>query len=251
MKGILIGKVQTLGGRLMAKSITTAINYSCRISVLVFAIIAYFHIPGLQEFFGAGITYLRCRDFEGLRQFILAYGGWAPVVSIALMIIQSLIPIVPGLVITITNAWIFGWQYGAFYSWVGALLGATLDFGVARWYGRLVIERIINSKYLDAIDTFLKKHGLFAVFITRLTPIMPFKLVSYGAGLTTMSLWRFMVATAIGQAPATILYSILGQNITHNIRITIGITSLLIMLLAAVYYYRDQIISSFFPSDDL
>ncbi|MBC8016233.1 MAG: TVP38/TMEM64 family protein [Sporomusaceae bacterium] len=235
----------------MAKSITTAINYSCRIGVLVFAIIAYFYLPGLQEFLSAGITYLRCRDFEGLRLFILSYGSWAPAVSIVLMIIQSLIPIVPGLVITITNAWIFGWQYGALYSWVGALVGATLDFSVARWYGRLVIERLINSRYLDAIDIFLKKHGLIAVFITRLTPIVPFKIVSYGAGLTTMSLWRFMIATAIGQAPATILYSILGQNITHNIRITIAITSLLIMLLAVIYYYRDQIIGHFFPGDDL
>lgn len=233
----------------MAKSITAASTYSCRIGVLVFAVIAYFYLPGLQEFFGAGVTYLRYRDFEGLRQFILTYGGWAPAVSIALMVIQSLVPFVPGLVITITNAWIFGWQYGAFYSWVGALLGATLDFGVARWYGRIVVERFVNSKYLDATDGFLKKHGLLAVFITRLTPIVPFKVVSYGAGLTTMSLWRFMLATAIGQAPAIILYSILGQNITHNIRITIAITSLLITIIAVIYYFREEIIGHFFPED--
>lgn len=234
----------------MAKSIATASIYSCRIGILVFAVIAYFHMPGLQEFFSAGIRYLRYRDFEGLRQFILGYGGWAPVVSIVLMVIQSLVPVVPGLIMTITNAWIFGWLYGAFYSWVGGVLGAALDFGVARWYGRLVVEKFINRKYLDMADVFLKKHGLLAVFITRLTPVVPFKVVSYGAGLTTMSLWRFMIATAVGQAPATILYSILGQNITHNIRITITITSLLITIIAVLYYYRDEIIGRFFPGDE-
>jgi len=234
----------------MAKSITTASVYICRIGVLIFAIIGYFYLPGIQEFFCAGITYLRYRDFEGLRQFILAYGPWAPVVSIALMVIQSLVPFVPGLVITITNAWIFGWQYGALYSWIGALLGAVLDFGVARWYGRLAVERFVNKKYLSMINTFLQRYGLLAVFITRLTPIIPFKVVSYGAGLTTIPLWRFVIATAIGQAPATILYSILGQNITHNIRLTIVVTSLLISICIVVYYYREEIKCRFFSEDE-
>jgi len=234
----------------MAKSIKTAKIDSCRIGVLIFAIIIYFYVPGLQEFVGAGTSYLRYRDFEGLRQFILSYGEWAAVVSIFLMVIQSLVPFVPGLVITITNAWVFGWQYGALYSWIGALLGAILDFGVARWYGRLVVEKFVNMTYLSRTDTFLQKYGLFAVFITRLTPIIPFKVVSYGAGLTTMPLWKFVLATAIGQAPATILYSILGQNITHNIRITIAITSLLICICLIAYHYREEIKRRFFTDKE-
>ena len=233
----------------MAKSITTASTYICRISVLIFAIIAYLYFPGLQEFMGAGISYLRYRDFEGLRQFILSYGQCAIIVSIGLMVIQSLVPFVPGLVITITNAWIFGWQYRALYSWIGALLGAVLDFWVARWYGRLVIEWFVNIKYINMTDLFLKKYGLLAVFFTRLTPVIPFKVVSYGAGLTNMSLWRFVIATAIGQIPATILYSILGQHITHNMRITIAVTLLLISICAVTYYYRQEIKHRFFSDE--
>lgn len=232
----------------MAKSMITIPLYIWKISLLIVAVLAYFHIPGWQEFFSTGIGYLRYRDFEGLRQFILSYGVWAPVASIGLMVVQSLVPFVPGLFITITNAWIFGWQQGAFYSWVGGLLGAILDFGVARWYGRLVVERFVNRKYLTKVDGFLNKNGLAAVFITRLTPIIPFKVVSYGAGLTTMSLWRFVIATAIGQAPAIILYSILGQSITHNIRVTIGITSLIVVISGTAYYYREKIKDGFFSN---
>jgi len=231
----------------MAKSINPASLYICRIGVLIVAIIAYLYLPGLQEFFSMGIAYLRYHDFAGIRQFILSYGPWAPIVSIALMVVQSLVPFVPGLVITIANAWIFGWQFGALYSWIGALLGAILDFGIARWYGRLVVERFANKKYLCMTDMFLQKYGLLAIFITRLTPIIPFKVVSYGAGLTTIPLWRFVIATAIGQAPATIMYSILGQNITHNIRIIIAVTSLLISICIVAYYYREVIKRQFFP----
>lgn len=234
----------------MVRSITAIPIYILKIILLLFILITYYYIPGLQEFLNSGITYLRYRDFDGLRQFILSYGLWAPIASIALTVIQSLVPFVPGLIITITNAWIFGWQYGAFYSWIGALLGAMLDFCVARWYGRLVVEKIVNSKYLNLIDKFLRKHGLLAVMMTRLTPIIPFKVVSYGAGLTYMSPWQFVSATAIGQAPAIILYSILGQNITHNIRITITITSLLIVIVAIIYYYREEIIQKFFSNKE-
>jgi len=234
----------------MAKTITTAQMYGCRMIVLLFAVLAYLHIPGLQEFLDVGINLLRQRNFEGLRQFILGYGLWAPVVSVALMMLQSLIPFVPGLVITITNAWIFGWQYGALYSWTGGLLGALLDFALARWYGRLPVEKFVNHKYLTMTDGFIKKYGIVAVFITRLTPILPFKVVSYGAGLTRMSPWNFGFATAIGQAPAIILYSILGQNITHNLRIIMALTSLLIALAVVACYYRAAIKQRFFPDNE-
>lgn len=232
----------------MVKTIITIPLYIWKISVLIVAVVVYFQVPCLQEFFNSGITYLRCRDFEGLRQFILSYGFWAPVASIALMAIQSLVPFVPGIFITITNAWIFGWQAGAFYSWVGGLLGAMLDFGVARWYGRVVVERLVNAKYLKRIDGFLNKNGLVAVFITRLTPVIPFKIVSYGAGLTSMSLWRFLIATGVGQAPAIILYSILGQNITHHMHMAIALTSLIVIISTAAYYYREWIKIRFFSN---
>lgn len=212
-----------------------------KIGVLGLALATYFYFPGVQDFAIKGFSFIKSRNFEGLRQFILSYGIWAPLTSIALMTLQSAVPLVPGVIITITNAWIFGWQYGAVYSWTGALLGATLDFIVARWYGRPVIERFVNTKYLTLTDAFFKLHGILAVFITRLTPIIPFKVISYGAGLTKLTLWQFIVATAIGQTPAIVLYSILGQNLSHNAKSVAGITSLLLIAGLIVYYYRDTI----------
>ena len=215
--------------------------YIVKFGVLAIALAAYFFLPGIQDFALAGLSYLRDRDFEGLREFILSYGIWAPVTSIALMTIQSMVPVVPGIVITITNAWIFGWQFGALYSWVGALLGAVLDFIIARWYGRPVVERIISSSLLDKTDYFFRKNGVLAVFITRLIPIIPFKVISYGAGLTTMSLRHFVVATGIGQTPAIMIYSFLGQYLTRSLRAAILVTSLFVVLGISTYYFRHNI----------
>lgn len=216
-------------------------TYLWRLTILGLVFAAYQYLPCVNEFVDRGITFLKCRDFAGLRAFILSYGVWAPIISISLMTLQSMVPLVPGLAITITNAWIFGWQWGAVYSWLGALLGATLDFGLARWYGRPLVERIIRTQQLDVFDNFFQKHGIIAVFITRLTPIVPFKVVSYGAGLTTISLCQFIFATGIGQSPAIILYSILGQNLVKNLFATAVITVLLVLAGLTAYRYRDTL----------
>ena len=212
-----------------------------KIGVLGLIVAIYFYLPGVQQFTGEGISYLRAHNFEGLRQFILSYGIWAPVTSIALMSLQSMVPLVPGIIITITNAWIFGWQAGALYSWAGALLGAALDFGIARWYGRPVVEGFIGIKYLTLTDNFFKRHGIIAVLITRLIPIIPFKVISYGAGLTKLTAGKFIAATAIGQTPAIVLYSILGQNLSHNLASVAAITTVLVVAGLIVYYFRDTI----------
>lgn len=212
-----------------------------KFGIVGLAVAAYFYLPGVQEFSIKGIYYLKYRQFEELRLFILSYGIWAPATSIALMALQSLVPFVPGLIITITNAWIFGWHFGAIYSWLGALLGAIIDFGIARWFGRPVVEKFISPRYLEVTNKFFQKHGVLAVFITRITPIVPFKVISYGAGLTAISLFQFILATGIGQTPGIVLYSILGQHLTRSIRATIVVTSLLIVAGILIYYYRHEI----------
>ncbi|MEG6585976.1 TVP38/TMEM64 family protein [Dendrosporobacter sp. 1207_IL3150] len=212
-----------------------------KIGVLVLIIAAYMFLPGIEEFVVTGIGFLKSRDFYGLRLFVLSYGIWAPVTSIVLMAIQSLVPFVPGVVITIANAWIFGWQYGAIYSWIGALIGAVLDFGIARWYGRPVVENIINNKYLQIVDKYLTRHGILAVLITRIIPILPFKVISYSAGLTLIPSRQFIIATGIGQMPGIILYSIIGQNLNHSLDTALLITILLIFVAILVYHNRVSI----------
>jgi uncharacterized membrane protein YdjX (TVP38/TMEM64 family) len=52
------------------------------------------------------------------------------------------------------------------------------------------------------------------VLIARLIPVISFDAVSYVAGITSISFWGFFWASAVGELPATIVYSWLGQNIS-------------------------------------
>ena len=221
-----------------------------KLIILLLLPAVYYLFPGMQEFISTGMNYLSTRNFDGLREFILSYGVWAPLTSIVLMTVQSTLPVVPGIIVTVANAWIFGWHYGAVYSWTGALLGAFLDFGIARWYGRPLVERFISSRYLAWIDRFFHQHGILAVFITRLTPVIPFKVVSYGAGLTAISAPEYILATGIGQTPAIVLYSILGYNLAKSFKAAIAITGLLIVSGILLYRYRTVIERKLFIKKD-
>ena len=51
------------------------------------------------------------------------------------------------------------------------------------------------------------------VFVTRLLPFLSFDIVSYFAGLTVLSFWRFSLATLAGIAPSSFLLAHFGMEL--------------------------------------
>ncbi len=180
-------------------------------------------------------------DVDTIKGYILSFGIWAPLISFALMLFQSLIAPLPAFLITFANAAIFGWIFGALLSWASAMAGAALCFGIARYFGREVTEKLTSKMALGEVDRFFKQHGKYTILIARLLPFVSFDIVSYAAGLTSMSFRSFFWATGIGQLPATLIYSYAGGMLSGNSRtFVLGLLSLfafsvLIVLLKKVW----------------
>jgi uncharacterized membrane protein YdjX (TVP38/TMEM64 family) len=51
------------------------------------------------------------------------------------------------------------------------------------------------------------------VFATRLLPFVSFDVISYAAGLTPLTLWRFAVATLLGILPASFVLAHFGDEL--------------------------------------
>lgn len=158
------------------------------------------------------------QNVETARAYIASYGALAPVVSAVLMIFQSVIAPLPAFLITFANGLLFGVWWGAALSWSSAMLGATLCFFIARLLGRPVIIRLLSESAVNTSDRFFQRYGKHAVLIARLVPVISFDAISYGAGLTGMRFLWFGIATGIGQLPATLLYSYLGDRVTGSIK---------------------------------
>ncbi|QDP42211.1 TVP38/TMEM64 family protein [Radiobacillus deserti] len=188
-------------------------------------------------------------DITVFKEYVLSFGSLAAIVSALLMVFQSVIAPLPAFVITFTNGIVFGWLWGALLSWSSAMLGATLCFYLAKWFGRPLVERLVSKKALFWWDAFFEKYGSYSILIARLVPVISFDLVSYGAGLTTVTFWRFFWATGLGQMPATILYSYLGERATGQIQIlfllftitiAIGIIGILVKPKLVKWKYRNN-----------
>ncbi len=163
--------------------------------------------PGLARV----VTLLAEGDAASVRAYPLATGAWAPLVSAALMILQSALAPLPSSPVTYANGLVFGMWWGALLSWASALVAATLCFALSRRFGRPVAERLVTRRALQWSDDFFARFGAYAILLGRLLPFVSFDVVSYGAGLVGVSFPVFIVATALGMIPGTLLYSYLGH----------------------------------------
>lgn len=153
-------------------------------------------------------------NVESVKEYILGFGVWAPIISFGLMLFQSLIAPLPAFLVTFANAALFGWVWGALLSWTSAMAGAALCFAIARLMGREVTEKLTTKLALTDVDLFFQQYGKHTILIARLLPFVSFDIVSYAAGLTSMSFSSFFWATGLGQLPATLIYSYAGEMLT-------------------------------------
>ena len=154
---------------------------------------------------------LSTADTEPVIAYIRSFGSLAVIISFVLMIFQSLAAPFPAFLITFANAAVFGWIGGAVLSWSSSMIGAAACFGIAKLYGRDAVSKLTGKSALSSVDDFFTKFGAKSIVIARLLPFMPFDIVSYAAGLTSMKFWPFFLATGVGQLPATIIYSYAGK----------------------------------------
>ena len=180
------------------------------------------------------------KDPQAMREYIAAYGPLAPVVSALLMILQSVAAPLPAFLITFANGLLFGVWWGAALSWSSAMLGAALCFFIARYFGRPAVVKLTSESALAASDRFFERYGKHAVLIARLVPIISFDIISYGSGLTGMRFLGFWIATGIGQLPATILYSYLGDEAIGTIKILFWAFGIVIAISIVTVLIRRQ-----------
>jgi len=205
-------------------------NLAAKTALLVGLPAAYLLIPPLRERVDHWIVLLGTVDVAAVRAYVQAAGVWAPLASIGLMVLQAVIAPLPAFVITFANAAVFGWAWGAAISWTGAMLGAALCYGLARWYGRGLVEKLTPPGTLQQFDRLSERWGLWAVLVARLLPFVPFDPVSYAAGLARIGFWRFLLATGAGQLPATIVYSLAGDLLAVNVQwLALGIAAVFVL----------------------
>ncbi len=88
---------------------------------------------------------------------------------------------------------------------LGNVAGSLIAYGLAARFGRPLLlgpgRRVgISASHLDLADHWFERHGLSAVLIGRVLPVVR-TYISFPAGLARVDLVRFTVLTAVGALP--------------------------------------------------
>ncbi|HZE81834.1 MAG TPA: TVP38/TMEM64 family protein [Candidatus Polarisedimenticolia bacterium] len=118
----------------------------------------------------------------------------------------------PGLPLTLGAGFLYGAIIGTLVVSPASVAGASLAFLIARYVARdWVTRRLKKYPQAAAIDRAIEKNGFKAVVLLRLQPVLPFNILNYALGLTSIRLRDYMLASWIGMFPATVLYVYLGS----------------------------------------
>ncbi|MGY3436645.1 MULTISPECIES: TVP38/TMEM64 family protein [unclassified Marinovum] len=146
-----------------------------------------------------------------MRRWIDAAGALGPVLVVALMTLAVVASPLPSAPIAMVAGAAYGNAFGTVLVVLGAEMGALIAFGLARWLGRPFVERHfgknVGASLLGSQNTLT-----FLVFGSRLLPFVSFDMISYVAGLSTLHLWRFALATFAGIIPASFVLVYLGHE---------------------------------------
>ena len=218
------------------------VRFALGLVVLAAFGLAYLLAEGFRSEVDRAVVILGRGDVAGLKEYILSFGAWAPIVSALLMILQALVAPLPAFVLSFANGLAFGTFWGGMLSLASASLAAVVSFWIARLLGRGPVEALVGRTHLGAADRWFLRWGAYAILVARLVPVVSFDIISYAAGLTSMRFWRFMLATVVGMAPATFAYSFLGEQAPQYVQVLLVVFGLVIAgaVVAAVLRRRRQ-----------
>jgi uncharacterized membrane protein YdjX (TVP38/TMEM64 family) len=167
------------------------------LAIIIVLFLAMRFLP-VQQWLGSFNDWVGHMGVAGVFVFIVVY-------AVATVLLA------PGSILTIGAGFAFGLWKGFLAVSVGATLGASLAFLVARFIARDKIAAIAhrNEKFRN-IDGAIGKQGAKLIFLLRLSPVIPFNLSNYLYGLTAVRFWPYVLASWIGMMPGTFLYVYIG-----------------------------------------
>jgi uncharacterized membrane protein YdjX (TVP38/TMEM64 family) len=133
-----------------------------------------------------------------------------PIIYIACVVLATVL-FVPGSGSMMIAGFLFGLLPGILFAAVGITVGAQFAFlagrkGARRW----VEQRVASNQRLKAIEKGLQEEAFLIVVLTRLSLIMPFNVLNYAYGVTSVTARTHLAATTLGMLPAVGLYVYLG-----------------------------------------
>ncbi|WP_163858038.1 TVP38/TMEM64 family protein [Paenibacillus elgii] len=171
--------------------------------------------------------------------------GWIGHVAGALLVVlQTLFPVVPFVLVAGANVLIFGLWRGFLVNYVFACLGAFIAYYTARNYGRAWVQaKLAKYDFIEQWSGRLERHGLWYIAASRIIPVIPSFGINLSAAVMKVKPRDFVIGTLIGKAPMIFLESVIGHDLFHLGRYKgrlFAALALFFVLLIIGNYYKNK-----------
>jgi len=174
---------------------------------------------------------------QQIRDWAHSVGPLFPVVFFVVHAIVTIAPF-PRTVFTLSAGLLFGPVLGIGLAVGATTVSAVLALLIVRALDRDQVAARLNHPAVRAVDRRLARRGWLAVGSLRLIAPVPFSVINYCAGLSSVRMLPYLLATLIGIIPGTIGVVVLGDALTgktdpgllvlSGVCITIGVIGLVV-----------------------
>lgn len=175
------------------------------------------------------------------QQLVDGYGIWGRLVFVGMVVLQVVVAFIPGEPIELAAGYAFGFWEGTLLTLAGFVIGSWLIFLLVRRFGVKLVEVFFSPEKIEHFS-FLKdpKKSETLAFLLMLLPGTPKDFLSYFAGLTPMTLKKWLLIVAVGRIPSLVTSTATGSAAGKSnyllAAIMFGVTA--VVTLAGILYYR-------------
>jgi len=174
-------------------------------------------VAGLVAFFALGwhryVSFEVLRDNRGaLLHWVQQHGLLAALAYMAVYAIAVAFSLPGGLVLSITGGFLFGTLWGSLYIVIGATVGATALFIIAK----SALGDFLRAKagpWLQRMEAGFRENALSYLLVLRLVPLFPFFVVNLVPAFLGVRLSTYVIGTFFGIIPGVFVFASVGAGL--------------------------------------
>ena len=162
---------------------------------------------------------------------------------IGIQVIQVVVCVLPGQPIQFAASYMFGVGRGYLLSVIGAVIGTTISFYLAKLLGSEAMHLFFDEEKIKDYQRRLNSgRGLLITFFIYLIPGVPKDYVSYAAGISEMRFRPFLLAATIGRSPAMLGSLLVGHFfVKENYTAIIILIVVIVLIMLICFIKRDKL----------
>jgi len=176
-------------------------------------------LASLGGFLACGLVcYLAVQSIglEQIQALVTSAGPLAPIVYVLLKAVTLVITPLTGSPLRLVAGVLFGFWEGVALSVLAGVLGGSINFWIARRFGRVVVVRLLGARTLARVEPMLDKLGNWkALALARIFVAPLWDVLSYAVGLTRLRYRTYLTVASIGELISSMILVGVGTSVVE------------------------------------